>query len=200
MTAETKRASEVYGIAEFIADVKRIVAPDGSDPGVAGREAIGRYMRRLARNEDIRMRTGLSTTPRQGTHGMDIRGGEIHKEPDGTLALMLARFPHETETPVHNHNSWGVVCVVAGQDRYVAWGRADDGSQAGHADVRVSWEGVLGPGDVAHFPDMPNDLHSQQGVGAPVWELVFFGRDPNVKPRLYFDPAAKSVRAGQARP
>ncbi|MGN6566015.1 MAG: hypothetical protein ACTHMU_25435, partial [Thermomicrobiales bacterium] len=109
----------VYGIAEFIADAKTIVPADGADPGPAGREALGAHLRRLARNPDILERTGLTRQPRQGTHGMDIRGGEIHKEPDGTLALMLARFPHEAETPIHNHNSWGVVCVVAGRDRYL---------------------------------------------------------------------------------
>ena len=143
-------------------------------------------------------RTGTTSNPRQGTHGMDIRGGEIHKEPDGTLALMLARFPHESETPIHNHNSWGVVCVVAGRDRYVTWQRLDDASRAGHAQVRVASERVLDPGDVVHFADSPEDIHSQQGVGAPVWELVFFGRDPNVKPRLYFDAKAETVRAAPA--
>jgi predicted metal-dependent enzyme (double-stranded beta helix superfamily) len=198
MLDDISSSQPVYGVAEFVADVKQIVATDGSDPGPAGRDAIGQCMRRLAASDDIRARTGQSTTLRQGTHGMDIRGGEIHKEPNGTLALMLARFPHESATPVHNHNSWGVVCVVAGQDRYVAWERMDDGKQPGHADVRKQWEGILGPGDVTYFPEMPNDLHSQQGVEAPVWELVFFGRDPNVQPRLYFDPAAKSIYAAEA--
>lgn len=186
-----------YGIAEFIADAKKIVPPDGSDPGPEGRAAVGEHLRRLAVNPDILAATGAPTT-RQGTHGMDIHGGEIHKEPNGTLALMLARFPHETETPIHNHNSWGVVCVVAGRDRYVAWRRHDDGTQADYAKVEVAYEKELGPGEVVHFEDMPQDLHSQQGIGAPVWELVFFGRDPNARPRLYFDPANERVSSAQA--
>ena len=187
-----------YSIDDFVADARRIVPPGGADPGEAGRAELGRCLRRLARNPEIVERTGTTTGPRQGTHGMDIRGGEIHKEPDGTLALMLARFPHESETPIHNHNSWGVVCVVAGRDRYVTWERLDDGATAGHAQVRVKWEGELGPGEVVHFGEGPADIHSQQGVGAPVWELVFFGRDPNVKPRLYFDAGQQTVRAAQA--
>ena len=186
-----------YGIAEFIAEVKGIVPAGGGDPGAAGREAIGERLRRLARNPDILARTGQGTA-RQGTHGMDIRGGEIHKEPDGTLALMLARFPHEAETPVHNHHSWGVVCVVAGRDRYIHWRRLDDGTRPGYAEVEVDWEKTLDPGDVVHFAAPPGDIHSQQGIDAPVWELVFFGRDPNVKPRLYFDPRARTVTTAQA--
>ena len=187
-----------YGVADFIADVKRIVPASGDDPGPEGRAAIGELLQRLARNDEILERTGQKTA-RQGTHGMDIRGGEIHKEPDGTLALMLARFPHEAETPIHNHHSWGVVCVVAGRDRYLAWKRKDDGGQPGHAEIELEYERLLEPGDVVDFADTPGDIHSQQGAdGAPVWELVFFGHDPNVKPRLYFDPAAKTVTSAQA--
>ena len=186
------------GIAAFIGEAKRIVPPGGGDPGPAGRAALGDALRRLASDPEILARTGAGETPRQGTHDMDIRGGEIHKEPDGTLALMLARFPHEAETPVHNHNSWGVLCVVAGRDRYVHWRRLDDGARPGYAEVEVEYERTMAPGDVAHFADTPGDIHSQQGLGAPVWELVFFGRDPNREPRLYFNPEQRTVRAAEA--
>ncbi len=140
-------------------------------------------------------------TQNSGTHGMDIRGSQLHQEPDGTPTPMFARFPHEIETPVHNHNSWGVVCVVHGRDRYLAWQRTDDGAHDGHAEVKLLYERVIGPGEYVHFGDVPNeDIHSQQGAdGAPVWELVFFGRDPNVQPRLYFDPQANTVTAARAR-
>lgn len=189
---------ERYDLSAFIADAKRIVPTGGADPGPAGREEIGKLLRRLARDPEILARTGQGAA-RQGTHGLDIRGGEIHKEPDGTLALMLARFPHESETPIHSHNSWGVVCVVAGSDRYLAWRRTDDGAQEGHARVELISESLLHPGDVVHFADVPEDIHSQQGAGgAPVWELVFFGRDPNAAPRLYFDPHADTVTSAQA--
>jgi hypothetical protein len=36
-------------------------------------------------------------------------------------------------------------------------------------------------------------IHSQQGIGEAAWELVYFGRDPNARPRLYFDPASGRV-------
>ena len=192
------QASERYGVAEFIAEVRGIVPPGGDDPGPEGRTAIGGLLRRLARDPEILARTG-GATARQGPHGMDIRGGELHKEPDGSLALMLARFPHESETPIHNHHSWGVVVVVAGRDRYLAWKRHDDGTREGYAEVELEYERLLDPGDMVHFADTPGDIHSQQGAdGAPVWELVFFGHDPNVKPRLYFDPQARTVTSAQA--
>lgn len=189
-----------YTVEDFIAEARRIVPPGGGDPGPDGRAALGAALRRLAQNPELRERMGIPTAGR-GTHGMDIRGSELHREPDGTLVLMFARFPHEAETPVHNHNSWGVVCVVHGRDRYLAWRRTDDGGRAGEAEVRLEGEYLLGPGEFVHFGDVPNeDIHSQQGWDdAPVWELVFFGRDPNAQPRLYFDPAARTVTSAPAR-
>lgn len=191
---------ETYGIAEFIADARRIVPAGGGDPGPAGRDALGSCLQRLAGNTELRDRMGVPTA-RGGTHGMDIRGSELHKEPDGTLALMFARFPHEAETPVHNHNSWGVVCVVHGRDRYLAWRRSDGGTEPGRGEVELLYERLLGPGEFVHFGDVPDeDWHSQQGAdGAPVWELVFFGRDPNARPRLYFDPTSRAITSAHAR-
>lgn len=193
-------ATTPYSVAEFIADARRIVPAGGGDPGPEGRDALGECLRRLSADPEVRSRMGLPTEG-GGTHGMDIRGSQLHKEPDGTLTLMFARFPHEVETPVHNHNSWGVVCVVHGRDHYLAWRRTDDTSQPGHAEVELLYKKTLSPGEFVTFGDVPHDdLHSQQGAdGAPVWELVFFGRDPNVEPRLYFDPAAKTVTSAPAR-
>ena len=107
--------------------------------------------------------------------------------------LMLARFPADAQTPVHNHNSWGVICVMRGRDRHILWAREDDGSQPGRARLRVVESRELGPGDTLWFPDVPDDIHSQQGIGGDAWELVYFARDPTTRSRLYFDPDRELV-------
>ncbi len=61
------------------------------------------------------------------------------------------------------------------------------------AQLRIIQTRELGPRDVAWFPDIPGDIHSQQGIGEAAWELVYFGRDPNARPRLYFDPESGRV-------
>jgi len=43
---------------------------------------------------------------------------------------------------------------------------------------------ILGHG----LPAEPGDIHSRQGIEEAAWELVYFARDPNARPRLYFDP------------
>ncbi|TME65134.1 MAG: hypothetical protein E6I51_00905 [Chloroflexi bacterium] len=121
---------------------RRVVAR-GVD--ASARDEIGGLLRELARSRTIqldRLAAGLHGTATAQT---------ILASDDGGLTLMLVRFPHEAATPVHDHRSWGVACVV---------------------------EGV----------DPPDDIHSQQGVGAAAYELVCFGRNPMNGTRQYFDP------------
>ena len=72
--------------------------------------------------------------------------------------------------------------------RPVAGSMAQLSRQAGQAQLQIIETRELDPGDVAWFPDVPGDIHSQQGIGEAAWELVYFGRNPNERPRLYFDP------------
>jgi hypothetical protein len=80
----------------------------------------------------------------------------------------------------------------------VGWRRTDDGSDPNRASLERGESRELGPGDVLHFPEPPGDIHSQQGIGGPAWELVFFGRNPNARPRAYFDPETGLVQLDRA--
>ena len=82
---------------------------------------------------------------------------------------------------------------MRGRDRYLRWERLDDGSDFQRARHTVSDESELGVGDVIVFDEPPGDIHSQQGIDGPAWELVFFGRDPDAAPRAYFDPDAGTI-------
>lgn len=120
-------------------------------------------------------------------HGGDSSFTILQTDTDG-LTLMLARFsPHE-ETPVHDHSSWGVACVMRGRDRYRHWHHDDEGQ------LKVLYEKVLQPGEFVVWMDPPHDIHSQQGVDQPALELVLFGKDVTVIPRNYYDPDTGKVR------
>jgi predicted metal-dependent enzyme (double-stranded beta helix superfamily) len=115
------------------------------------------------------------------------------------ITLVLARFASDAPTPIHDHGTWGVACVVSGQDRYVHWERLDSGQDPDHAQIRVQYERVLGPGETVDWREPPHDIHSQQGVGGDAWELVLFGRNALRLPRHYFDPDTGSVRTASAQ-
>ena len=177
-------------VAGFLAEAAQVVARNG--PGGEAFSVVGALMRRLARSAGA-----VAPAELESLHGSGAASTILAEGSDGSV-LMLARFPPDAPTPVHNHNSWGVVCVIDGRDRYVAWRRLDDGSDPHRAHVEIIEERELSPGDVVWFEGPPQDIHSQQGIGGDVWELVYFGRNPNLEPRAYFDPASGAVTYASA--
>lgn len=125
-------------------------------------------------------------------HGSESTFTLLQSDPDG-LTLMLARFSPEHETPVHDHSSWGVACVVSGTDRYRHWELAENGS------VRILYEKELAPGSFVTWLDPPHDIHSQQGAGTDAFELVLFGKNVTTIPRHYYDPRTGQVRTALPR-
>jgi len=178
--------------AELVEWARGLLRADG--PSIAVRQAIADAVRELGADLLVGSETAL-----EGLHGDSAAATVLARADDGPV-LMLARFPSDAPTPVHNHNSWGIVCVVQGRDRYLRWDRHDDGSDPDHARLTLAQEIELGVGDVMFLAEPPGDIHSQRGIDGPVWELVFFGRDPDAAPRAYFDPDAGTIRyASSAR-
>ena len=149
---------------------------------------VGRLLATAAREPEFVPEAEL-----RGLHGGDSAATLLRVEPTG-LTLMLGRFSPKEETPIHDHGSWGIACVIRGRDRYRHWERLDDGSKPDRAQVRLLYEKELGPGDWVSWPDRPGDIHSQQGIGEPALELVLFGKNVLEIPRQYFDAATGAVR------
>jgi predicted metal-dependent enzyme (double-stranded beta helix superfamily) len=168
------------GLTQFFRAAEDLLAEHGANSETFAR--VGALLQPLAADPALVDPGRLAALHNAGA-GFEILG---HGERGSTL--MLARFPAEAPTPVHNHNSWGVLCVIRGRDRHILWAREDDGSLPGRARLRVVENRELGPGDIQWFPDVPDDIHSQQGIGGEAWELVYFARDPTMSSRLYFDP------------
>ena len=174
-------------LASFFDRAERLTAESGPTPETFAR--LGGWLQPLAHDPSLIDDARLAAFHQSGA-GFTILG----HGPAGST-LMLARFPVEAPTPIHNHNSWAVLCVIRGRDRHIQWAREDDGSVPGRARVRAIDTRELGPGDTAWLPPPPGDLHSQQGIDQPAWELVYFGLDPNRAARLYFDPDRGLVEA-----
>ena len=171
----------------LVADARSILDRDGVTE--RGLRAIGARMQRAAETVDLRKVTGL-----KALHGTGSTSTVLHSESTEGLTLAFSRFPPEAATPVHNHGAWGVALVLGGRDHYLHWRRVDDGSAAGRARLEVDADRTLSEGEFELWLGPPGDIHSQQGVGGPAYELVLFGRNVMVLPRLYFDPAAGTVR------
>ena len=170
-------------VAEFMSQARELLA---GGAGEASREAVGRLLAEQSRRPGFVPDAEMSSL-----HGGDSTSAILQADEDG-LTLMLARFSADEETPVHDHGSWGVVCVVRGRDRYRHY-RSAGGK------VALLYEKELAAGAFVTWPDPPGDIHSQQGIGEPAWELALFGRDVTRIPRHYHDLETGKVRTALPR-
>jgi len=145
-------------------------------------ETVGQLLSDVSREPGF-----IPAAEMKSLHGSDTTSAVLQTDPDG-LTLMLGRFSPKEETPVHNHNSWGIACVVQGRDFYRHWHHDDEGR------LKVLYEKELGPGMFVTWLDPPHDIHSQQGIDEPALELVLFGKNTMTIPRNYYDPESGKVR------
>src|SRR5258708_4549708 len=174
-------------VAAFISDTRVILASGVME---ATLRAAGDRLRVLAQTPDLVPNHELGAL-----HGSTAAMLKLHSDGPEGLLLMLAQFPETASTPIHDHNSWGVACVVSGRDHYQHFERLDDGEHNDHAQLRLLYERELAPGDVVVWLDPPHDVHCQQGIGGAAAGLVLFGLDAMSRPRRYFDLATGAVRS-----
>jgi 3-mercaptopropionate dioxygenase len=166
-------------VAEFMARARELLSAGVSEESLL---AVGRLLADSSRKPGF-----VPNVEMQRLHGSESSFTILQTDPDG-LTLMLSRFSPDNATPIHDHSSWGVACVVRGRDRYTHWQIDGDGR------VRVLYEKELGPGTFVTWLGPPHDIHSQQGIGADAMELVLFGKNVTVIPRNYYDPETGKVR------
>ena len=168
-------------IAQFHAEAMETLDRPGDT--IAARLEIRARLIELAGQPGILPDVALDRLHTTGSSATILFEGE-----GGRGALMLLRLPPDEPTPVHNHNSWGVSCVISGRNRYWRWERFDDGDQPDRADLRLAETIDQQPGDAMLWDDPPQDWHAQQGLDGDAVEFVFFGTNPLRQPRAYYDP------------
>lgn len=175
-------------VTHFMQETQALLAREGiAEPSL---RRVGERLAELARQPGL-----ISEAELTPMHDSSATVTVVYSLSADALTLLLATFPATAPTPIHDHDSWGVACVVAGRDHYMQWERVDDaGADPGHARLCLLYERELGLGDYVVWMGPPHDIHSQQGIGGPAWELVLFGKNPLLIPRHYFDLQTGVVR------
>src|SRR4051812_36126617 len=159
-------------INDFVKDVKAILDTEG--PTHEGLARIAARMQPLTRERAL-----TETTEEYGNahDGVRRQSRPLYTDETG-LTLVRGRFPHEANTPIHNHGTWGIIAVYSGVDRLQEYRRLDSGDGEGNAEIELAAERVLRPGDTAIIPHPPQDIHAQQGAeGTDACEFVLFGKN-----------------------
>jgi predicted metal-dependent enzyme (double-stranded beta helix superfamily) len=184
-----------YTVEEFVSDIRSILSEKG--PTDAGLGQIAQRMQELSKRDDL-FELGEYRPPTPG--GNTIGSYRLHAEPDNTLIVSVSRFSHEHPTPVHTHNTWGVLCGYQGTDRYVQYDRVDNGSREGYAELKEVTNRTITRGDAVWWLEYPHDIHQQQALGdEPSWELLLMGKSTGGIERLHFDPDNRKVWTVPAR-
>ena len=172
-----------YTVHQFIDDVKVALKAKGATDAGLG-EIAGRLKILSARDDLFEQGEWRDPTP----GGNSIGSYRLHTKPDESLVLSVSKFSHERSTPVHTHDTWGVICGYQGRDHYEGWERIDDGSKPGHARLKPVVDRYMERGDALYWLEHPKDIHRQQALGEPAWELILLGRSTSGIARLHFDP------------
>ena len=180
--------SSEYTVSQFMDDVKAILNEKGVTDAALS-EIAGR-MQALS-SQDGLFEQGEWREPTPG--GNTMGSYRLHAEPDDTLILSIAKFSDQRPTPVHTHNTWGVICGYRGRDHYEGWERVDDGSRPGYAELNLVADQVMQQGVAHYWLEYPKDIHRQQACDEPSWELLLMGKSTRGIARLHFDPKQNTV-------
>jgi predicted metal-dependent enzyme (double-stranded beta helix superfamily) len=107
----------------------------------------------------------------------------IHCDPLSRFCIVSIVLMPGQSTPIHNHNTWGVIGVVSGREREVRFRRSDSG-QLEELETRLN-----APGDTAVVIP-PRDVHRIEGAspdGKPTVSIHVYGGNVDRVTRSIFE-------------
>ena len=169
-----------YSLDDFVADLRTVAAGNDDTHDILKR--LPSYAIRYAASQDIRRRCNRQASAEQG-FGFQL----LHEEPDHSLAVGALSWLPGRGTPPHNHGTWAVVVGVDGDEVNIFYKRMDDGSQAGHAELKELSTKTFAPGQALAMP--PHIIHAVRNDSDTLSvSLHVYGRNINFTGRSKFDP------------
>jgi predicted metal-dependent enzyme (double-stranded beta helix superfamily) len=144
MTTQERAARRAGAVAATMDDIRRIEAG-----GPLDRERL-----RAMRTRLLELISERDLFPAEDFPAPD-RGAQLHRiaeDDDGRFALYVNACADRTDSPVHNHTTWAVVCGFAGEELNRFYRRRPDGTpeQTGEKVVKAGTGVAM----------LPEDLHS----------------------------------------
>ena len=118
----------------------------------------------------------------------------VYARNEESIYLVLVKFPGTKFDSIHEHGTWGVICVGNGQDEHVRWRRLDGRQETGKAEIEPYEHTIIREGEFIYWSDPEDNIHSHHGpMGTRGWELVLLGRDQRRFPRPEYLPLKGTV-------
>jgi predicted metal-dependent enzyme (double-stranded beta helix superfamily) len=114
----------------------------------------------------------------------------LHIAPDGSWSLVCVVWNLGQRTPVHGHETWGVVGIYAGAEREFRYRKP---TVAGEP-LTPAGEHVWEQGQVTVCCTTDDDVHAVAAAGdAPTVGIHVYGTDIGTAERLRYDPVTGAV-------
>jgi predicted metal-dependent enzyme (double-stranded beta helix superfamily) len=184
---ESKRTWDLlkdnYRLYRFLTEVEDVLK--GVENECDRLPEIRMLVRRLVANSYWVHTQYLKPCPQTGTSVL-----LLYDELGFPLTVQTVSLSPGTVSNIHNHGTWGVVAVLAGQEKNRFWRRTSTSQYQGN--IEPTGEVILSPGDIISFT--PDAIHTVQAVGdEPTITLNIYGEtDP--KERFEFDPVHYSTK------
>jgi predicted metal-dependent enzyme (double-stranded beta helix superfamily) len=116
---------------------------------------------------------------------------------DGELSIIIYEVPNGKMIPPHDHGIWETLSVYRGRIRHLVYERVDDQTVPGAAELRVTEERVLEPGDFAIVAP-PADIHSFTALSDGTYGITVVN-GPYKRDRYYYQPEKNTYVIRQGR-
>ena len=185
--------SEPYNLAAFTRDLDGIVDQEKDNFRAIvnrGKPLLGRLL------ADMKWLGPRYYEPRQGASVQYL----LNKSSVGKYTITSVVFPQGYCTPVHNHDTWGMIGIWRGEEQEERFKRTDDGTRSGHVELRPAGTMTNTPGSICHLIPPDEEIHRIRTVSpGPSCSVHVYGGDILGKTRQQYDLETGAIKEFQIK-
>lgn len=180
-------------LREFVAQAKKI-----SDRTAHNREEtlniLEPYFAELLRKTDLLPEQFAQPNP-DGRLGGGIGQWLLFRAQDRSLTVFSLVIPPNSETPIHDHLSWGLVGLYKGKQLETVYRRVDNREVPEYAELEIVGFYQVKSGDIYRLLPPDGDIHSVKAttVISPSVSIHVMGNDTGSIWRHTYNPEQKTV-------
>lgn len=113
----------------------------------------------------------------------------LYDEPLFPLTVQMVAWAPGTQSPIHNHGCWGVVALLAGQERNQFWRRSPSDESPDR--IEEAGEQIVDPGQIITF--LPETIHQITALGKIATVSFNLYGETDYEQRFEFDLTSNSA-------
>lgn len=119
----------------------------------------------------------------------------VYRHPERTFSILMYIWETGMADIVHDHNSWGIVCVARGQLEETKYRRLDDGSRPYYAELETLASKRMNPRGITSVLPFNEGIHEMKNVdNGPTITFNVYGIPAKRGHILFFDPQRRSYK------